>query len=78
MMEFYSPTKILSLCNKIDTFAQFPTETIAVALERFNEYMQVELLEWYINFLMRRMEKMDMEREAQDLKAAKARSTCEE
>jgi hypothetical protein len=37
--EFYSPTKTLSSCNKIDTFAQFSTETIAEALERFNEYM---------------------------------------
>jgi hypothetical protein len=53
-------------------------ETIAEALERFNEYMRVEFLEWHIGFLMRRMEKMDIERKAQDLKAAKARSTCEE
>jgi chromosome segregation ATPase len=53
-------------------------ETIVEALERFNEYMQAEFLEWHIDFLKRRMEKMEMEREAQDLKAAKARSTCEE
>jgi hypothetical protein len=35
--------------------------TIAEALEHFNEYMRAELLEWHIDFLMRRMEKMDIE-----------------
>jgi hypothetical protein len=74
MKDFYSPTKTHSLCNEIDMFVQFPMETIAEALERFNEYMRAEFLEWHISLLMRRMEKM----EAQDLKAAKARSTCEE
>jgi hypothetical protein len=44
MKEFYSPTKTPSLCNKIDTFAQFQKEMIAEALERFNEYMRAELL----------------------------------
>jgi hypothetical protein len=39
MKEFYSPNKTQSLCNKIDTFVQSPMETIAEALERFNEYM---------------------------------------
>jgi hypothetical protein len=39
MKEFYSPTKTQSLRNKIDTFVQFPMETIVEALERFNEYM---------------------------------------
>jgi hypothetical protein len=39
MKEFYSPTKTLSLRNKIDIFVQLPMETIADALERFNEYM---------------------------------------
>jgi Uri superfamily endonuclease len=53
-------------------------ETIAEALERFNEYMRAEFLEWHIDFLMRKMEKMDIEREARDLKAAEARTTCEE
>jgi hypothetical protein len=47
---------------------------IVEALERFNEYMRAEFLEWHIGLLMRRMEKM----EAQDLKAAKARSRCKE
>jgi hypothetical protein len=46
------------------------------ALER--EYMRAEFLEWQISLLVRRMEKIDIEREAQDLKAAEARSTCEE
>jgi hypothetical protein len=53
-------------------------ETIAEALEHFNEYMRVRFFEWHIDFLMRKMEKMDIEREAQELKATKARSTCEE
>jgi hypothetical protein len=51
--------------------------TIARALERFNEYIRVEFLERHIG-LLKRMEKMEIEKEAQDLKAAKARSTCEE
>jgi hypothetical protein len=54
------------------------TETIVEALERFNEYMQAEFLEWHIGLLMRRMEKMEIEKEAQVLKAAEARSTCKE
>jgi hypothetical protein len=53
-------------------------ETIAEALKCFNEYMRAEFLEWHIDFLKRRMEKMEIEREAQDLKAIEARSTCEE
>jgi hypothetical protein len=55
-----------------------PFTNIAEALERFNEYMRAEFLEWHISLLKRRMEKMEIEKEAQDLKAAKARSTCEE
>jgi hypothetical protein len=39
MKEFYSPIKTQSLRNKIDTFVQLPMETIAEALEHFNEYM---------------------------------------
>jgi hypothetical protein len=38
--EYYSPAKTQSLCNKIATFAQYPTETISKAFERFNEYTQ--------------------------------------
>jgi hypothetical protein len=52
--------------------------TITIALERFNEYIRAEFLEWHIGLLKRRMEKMGIEREAQYLKATKARSTCEE
>jgi hypothetical protein len=52
--------------------------TIARALEHFNEYIRVRFLEWHIGLLKRRMEKMEMEIEAQHLKATEARSTCEE
>jgi hypothetical protein len=60
MKEFYSPTKTQSLRNKVDAFVQLPMETIAEALERFNEYMRAEFLEWHIGLLKRRMEKMDI------------------
>jgi hypothetical protein len=159
MKEYYPPSKTQSLRNKIATFAQYPTETISEAFERFNEYtravphhrfskedlmqkfyqgltmasrtiidasaggsiieltpteaftlfkkvadndtwassgrllpvqptghvkgiLQVEkenILEGKIDSLMRRLEKMEIEKkEAQDLKAAEARFTCEE
>jgi hypothetical protein len=52
--------------------------TIARALECFNEYIRAGLLEWHIGLLKRRMEKMEIEKEAQHLKAAEARSTCKE
>jgi hypothetical protein len=52
--------------------------TIVGALERFNEYIRAGFLEWHIGLLKRRMEKMEIEKETQHLKAAKARSTCEE
>jgi hypothetical protein len=38
MKEYYSPGKTPNLRNKIATFAQYPTETISEAFERFNEY----------------------------------------
>jgi hypothetical protein len=38
MKEYYSPGKTQSLHNKIANFAQYPTETIWEAFERFNEY----------------------------------------
>jgi hypothetical protein len=38
MKEYYSPGKTQSLRNKDTTFAQYPTETISEAFERFNEY----------------------------------------
>jgi hypothetical protein len=52
--------------------------TIVRALERFNEYIRAEFLEWHISLLKRRMEKMEIEKEAQHLKAAEAKSTCKE
>jgi ribosomal protein S9 len=52
--------------------------TIARALDRFNERIRARFLEWQIGLLKRRMEKMEIEKEAQHLKAAKARSTCED
>jgi hypothetical protein len=51
--------------------------TIARALERFNEYIRAKFLEWHVCLLKRRMEKMEIENEAQDLKVVEARSTCE-
>jgi HrpA-like RNA helicase len=78
MKKFYSPTQTLRFRDKIDTFVQLPMETIAEALEHFNEYMRAEFLEWHIDLLKRRMEKMEIKKEGQYLKAAEARSTCEE
>jgi hypothetical protein len=52
--------------------------TIAGALERFNEYIRAGFLEWHIGLLKRRMEKIEIEKEAQHLKVAEARSTCKE
>jgi hypothetical protein len=52
--------------------------TIAGALESFNEYRRAEFLEWHIVLLKRRMEKMEIEKEAQHLKVAEERSTCKE
>jgi hypothetical protein len=52
--------------------------TIARALEHFNEYIRAEFLKWHIGLLKRRMEKMEIEKEAQHLKATEARSTCKE
>jgi hypothetical protein len=52
--------------------------TIARALEHCNKYIRAKFLEYHIGLLKRRMEKMEIENEAQDLKAAEARSTCEQ
>jgi hypothetical protein len=41
LKEYYSLGKTQSLRNEIDTFAQYPTETISEAFERFNEYTRV-------------------------------------
>jgi hypothetical protein len=40
--------------------------------------MQVEFLEWHIGLLKRGREKMEIEKEDQEIKVAKARSTCKE
>jgi hypothetical protein len=56
-------------------------ETIAEALECFNEYKRAEFLEWHTGLLKRRMKKMEIEKDAQDLKVSEVRSTfkeCEE
>jgi hypothetical protein len=42
------------------------------------ECIRAGFLEWHIGLLKRRMEKMEMEKEAQHLKAAEASSTCKE
>jgi hypothetical protein len=55
-----------------------PFTNVAEALERFNEYMRSEFLEWHIGLLKRRMEKMETEKEGQDLMAVEAKSTCKE
>jgi hypothetical protein len=55
-----------------------PFIDVAEALECFNEYTRAEFLEWHIGLLKRRMENIEIEKEAQDLKAVEARSTCEE
>jgi hypothetical protein len=52
--------------------------TIARAFERFNEYIRAGFLEWQIGLLKRSMEKMEIEKEAQHLKATEARSTSKE
>jgi hypothetical protein len=52
--------------------------TIARALECFNKYIRARFLEWHIGLLKRRMEKMEIDKEAQHLKASEARSTCKE
>jgi hypothetical protein len=40
--------------------------------------MRAKILVWHIGLLKRRMEKMEIERVAQNLKVVEARSTCEE
>jgi hypothetical protein len=84
-MELCTPDIVdLPIINLQDTGRPFKIKvstirmTIARALERFNEYIRAGFLEWHIGLLKRRMEKMEIEKEAQHLKAAKARSTCED
>jgi hypothetical protein len=74
----------LPIINLQDTGRPFKIKVSTIcmmivrALERFNEYIRAQFLEWHIGLLKRRMEKVEIENEAQDLRAAEARSTCEE
>jgi hypothetical protein len=58
----------LPIINLQDTGRSFKIKvstirmTIAGALERFNEYIRAEFLEWHIGLLKRRMEKMEIEK----------------
>jgi hypothetical protein len=80
-----TPTEAFTLFKKVadnDTWASSgrlhpvqPTGNVKGVLQVEKE----DILEGKIDSLMRRLEKMEMEKkEAQDLKAAEARSTCEE
>jgi hypothetical protein len=84
-IELCTPNTVdLAIINLQDTGRPFKIKVsiirmmIARALERFNEYIRARFLEWQIGLLKRRMEKMEIEKEAQHLKAAEARSTCKE
>jgi hypothetical protein len=74
----------LPIINLQDTGRPFKIKVSTIcmmivrALERFNEYIRAQFLEWHIGLLKRRMEKVEIENEPQDLRAAEARSTCEE
>jgi hypothetical protein len=80
-----TPTEAFTLFKKVvdnDTWAPYgrllpvqPTGNVKGVLQVDKE----DILEGKIDSLMRRLEKMEIEKkEAQDLKAAEARSTCEE
>jgi hypothetical protein len=79
-----TPTKAFTLFKKVadnDTWASSgrlhpvqPTGNVKGVLQVEKE----DIHEGKIDSLMRRLEKMEMEKEDQDLKAAEAKSTCEE
>jgi ribosomal protein L32 len=80
-----TPTEALTLFKKVadnDTWASSRRLLPVQPTGNVKGVLQVEkgnILEGKIDSLMRRLEKMEIEKkEAQDLKAAKARSTCEE
>jgi hypothetical protein len=80
-----TPTEAFTLFKKVvdnDTWASSICLLSVQPTGYVNGVLQVEkedLLEGKINSLMRRLENMEIEKkEAQDLKAAEARSTCEE
>jgi hypothetical protein len=61
-----SNTVDLPIINLQDTGRSFKIKVstirkmIARALERFNEYIRAEFLEWHIGLLKRRMERMEI------------------
>jgi hypothetical protein len=80
-----TPTQAFTLFKKVadnDTWASSGRLLPVQPMGNVKGVLQVEkedLLEGKIDSLMRRLEKMEIEKkEAQDLKAAEARSTCEE
>jgi hypothetical protein len=80
-----TPTEAFTLFKKVadnDTWASSGCLLPVQPTENVKGVLQVEkenILEGKIHSLMRRLEKMEIEKkEAQDLKAAEARSTCEE
>jgi hypothetical protein len=80
-----TPTEVFTLFKKVadnDTWASSERLLPVQRMGNIKGILQVEkenILEGKIDSLMRRLEKMEIEKkEAQDLKAAEARSTCEE
>jgi hypothetical protein len=80
-----TPTQAFTLFKKVtdnDTWASSGCSLPVQPMGNVKGVLQVEkenILEGKIDSLMRRLEKMEIEKkEAQDLKAAEARSTCEE
>jgi hypothetical protein len=78
-----SPTQAFTLFKKVadnDTWASSGCLLLVQPTGNVNGVLQVEkedILEGKIDSLMQRLEKMEIEKkEAQDLKAAEARSTC--
>jgi hypothetical protein len=80
-----TPTQPFTLFKKVadnDTWVSFGRLLLIQPAGNVKGVLQVEkedILEGKIDSLMRRLEKMEIEKkEAEDLKAAEARSTCEE
>jgi hypothetical protein len=80
-----TPTQAFTLFNKVvdnDTWASFGRLLLVQPTWNVKGVLQVEkedILKGKIDSLVRRLEKMEIEKkEAQDLKAAEARFTCEE
>jgi hypothetical protein len=75
MGEQPQPECKIELCTP--DIVDLPIINLQDAGRPFKIKVREEFLEWHIGLLMR-MEKMEIEKEAQDLKAAEARSTCKE